>query len=200
MAKSFNAVIAARLNTITTNGDKLNAYIHDTAMMILKHSQDRGHGDCSSALLLCKAMPASFRREMVVEWFRRFSPISISIQNDKVGLIKPTDKRYNAYDPESAAALPFYQIAIDTPEKAPMDFDALMKLVSRLGSQIEKKIEKGEVVEADIESAKAIAQAVAGLRVERVAQIGADKPLPKTRAKKSANDDKGVPSAESKAA
>jgi len=158
--------IDKNIKTITTNAAKLNILIHDTAMLIMSHAKE--HGDCSRALTLANAMPASMRRTMLVAWFDKYSPIRVIQANNKVGILKPTAKTYVEWNLEGAAAEPFYELAEAVPEKPALDFNALMQMVQRLSKQIEKKIEEGAIVDEDIESAKAVARAVAGLKVERV--------------------------------
>lgn len=159
--------IDGNIRRITTNGNKLNVLIHETALLIMAHAEE--HGDCSRAKTLAFAMPASMRRTMLVEWFHTYSPIRIVLKNDKVGLLKDTAKGYVPFDLKAADATPFYEMAEQNPEEKEYDFAALMKMVERLSKTIEKKIEDGKVPADDIESAKAIARAVSGLKVERVA-------------------------------
>lgn len=159
--------IDRNIKTITTNGDKLNKLIHETAMLIMAHAKE--HGDCSRALTLANAMPASMRRTMLVAWFDKYSPVRIVMANNRVGILKKDAKKYVEWNLEGADAEPFYEMAEAIPEKEPLDFNALMQMVARLSKQIEKKVENGEVVERDIESAKALARAVSGLKVEKVA-------------------------------
>jgi hypothetical protein len=112
---------------------------------------------------------------MLVLWFDTFTPIRISLTNDKVGILKETAKKYVAWDVEGATATPFYELAEKNPEKV-YDFATLVKLVERLGKQIEKKIEDGKVPAEDVESAKAIAVKVSALRFDRVAANSNEQP------------------------
>lgn len=178
MAKSFKATIKDRCNKITTDINKVNDYIHVTAMMIINHAKPKelgGHGDCEAALWLARAMPASMRRKSLIDWFAKYSPIVIKLSDngDDVGFnakykkLSPEDKML-AWNIEGANAETFYEIARITPEDKTYSFEDFMKMVERLSGQIEKKVSEGHVPEADIESAKAIARAVRGLKVERV--------------------------------
>jgi len=159
-------VIDKNIKTITTNAAKLNVLIHQTAMLIMGHAKE--HGDCSRALTLVNAMPASMRRTMLVAWFDKYSPIRVVQTNNRVGILKATAKNYVEWNLEGADAEPFYELAEAIPEKPALDFAALVEMVKRLGKTIEKKIDDGAVVDTDIESAKALARAVSGLKVERV--------------------------------
>ena len=158
--------IDKNIKTITTNAAKLNVLIHETAMLIMSHAKE--HGDCSRALTLVNAMPASMRRTMLVAWFDKYSPIRVVQTNNRVGILKATAKNYVEWNLEGAEAEPFYELAEAIPEKPALDFNALVEMVKRLGKTIEKKIEDGGVVDTDIESAKALARAVSGLKVDRV--------------------------------
>lgn len=158
--------IDIRIASIATNAAKLNDQIHGTAVMIVEHAQK--HGDCTRALALVKAMPASMRRTMLILWFETFSPIRVRLANDKVGMLKPEAKGFTDWDIEGGKAKPFYELAEENPEKS-YDFDALVKMVESLGKQIAKKVEQGKVPANDVEGALSIARTVQGLRFERPA-------------------------------
>lgn len=190
MAKSFNARMRDRFTSITTNGNKLNTYIHETAMMIAGHAKE--HGDCSLANEFVLALPASMRREMLILWFATFTPIVTKNDPKWVAKMhKPDTKGFVAFDLEAGNATPFYKLAETNKEREPLDFDGLVALVKRLATTIEKKVEKGEVKDTDIESAKAMARQISGLSFTPVAQPGADKPIaegPKARAARTAKE------------
>lgn len=176
MAKSFNARMRQRFQSITTNGDKLNAYIHETAMMIATHAKE--HGDCSIANDLIMALPASMRREMLILWFSKFTPIVT--KNDSAWVAKmhkEGTKLYVPFDLEAGKETPFWKLAEENKEREPLDFDGLVALVKRLATTIEKKVEKGEVRDSDVASAKAMAAQISALSFKPVPQPGSDKPL-----------------------
>ncbi len=157
--------IDSNIKRIVTNANKLNMLIHETGMLVLEHAAE--HGDCTRALTLVKAMPASMRRTMLILWFNTYSPIRVNLNNDKVGLLKDGAKGYVPFNIDGARETPFFQLAEENPEKS-YDFAALVKMVERIGKQIEKKIEDGKVPAEDVPSAKAIAVRVAGLKFERM--------------------------------
>lgn len=157
--------IDKNIQTIVTNANKLNTLIHETAMLIVRHAQE--HGDCTRALSLVKAMPASMRRTMLVLWFNTFTPIRVVEANDKVGILPKTSKNYVDWDVKGADATPFYELAERNPEKS-YDFEALVKMVASLAKRIEKKVEEGSVEEADRDSALALSEQLAHLRIRRV--------------------------------
>lgn len=166
MAKTFSQQMATRYKSITTNGDKLNKYIHETAMMIFDHAKE--HHDPSEAQRLVMAMPASMRREMLILWFSKFTPIVVK-NDDKwaAKAHKKGTKMYVEWDREAAEAKPFYELAEENKEKAPLDFEGLLKLVERLKGSIEKKVEKGEIPDDLTEAAKSITRQLASIKVER---------------------------------
>lgn len=157
--------IDRNIRTITTNAAKLNMLIHTTGIMVLEHAKE--HRDCTRALALVKAMPASMRRTMLVLWFETYSPIRIREANDKVGILKEAAKGYTDWNIEGAKEMPFFELANQNPEKS-YSFDDLVKMVERLSKQIEKKIADGKVPEDDVASAQALAITIGGLKVERV--------------------------------
>ena len=173
--------IDSRIGDVKRLGTEYNQFIHETAMMIVRHAAPKelddcqGSGDCTRAVKLVRAMPASMRRTTLIAWFAKYTPIRIKLSDngDKCEFDPKYKKLAKAekllqWDVPGAAEEPFYDVAEATPEEKTYDFLALMKMVERLSKQIEKKIEDGAVPEADVESAKAIARAVAGLKVERV--------------------------------
>lgn len=158
--------IDKNIRAITTSATKLNMLIHTTAMMVAGHAKE--HGDCTRALALVKAMPASMRRTMLVLWFNTYTPIRVVDKNDKVGILKETAKGYTPFDLDAGNLTPFFDLADQNPEGGVYDFAKLVQMVTRIGKQIEKKIDDGKVAPEDVESAKAIALRVSGLRFDRV--------------------------------
>lgn len=185
MAKSFNVIIRDRCAKITTDMNKINDFIHETAMMIVRHAAPEkagagcsGTGDCTHALMLVKALPASMRRTMLIDWFGKYTPITVKLGdsesvgfNAKYHALKTPEAKLSAWDVPGANAEPFYLLAERTPEEKVYDFKALVEMVTRLGKQIEKKIEQGKVPEADVESAKGIARAVSSLHFQKVTPV-----------------------------
>jgi len=159
-------IIDKNIRTIVTNANKLNVLIHDTAMLIANHAKE--HGDCTRALSLVKAMPASMRRTMLVLWFDTFTPIRVVLANDRVGIAKEGTKLFKPWDLELGNETPFYTLAEQNPESKIMDFDKLVAMVAGLAKQIEKRIEDGKVKEEDIASAHAIAGQISALKFQRV--------------------------------
>lgn len=164
MAKSFNARMKARLTVISSNAAKLNTYIHETAMQILAHAQE--HGDCTFALKLTLAMPASMRRTMLIKWFETFSPVTVKLPgtgnpDGKVGINK--GKNAKPFDLEGAAATPFYELAEQEPEDKVYTLAELIKMVQGLGKRIEGKIDKGEVGDNDRDAARALVSKIEGV-------------------------------------
>lgn len=170
MAKSFNATMKARFTKITNDYGKVNAYVHETAMMIAAHALE--HGDCSTAQGLVMAMPASTRRSMLILWFATYTPIVVKDDDKFVAkLHKPESKSFVPFDLTAGSATPFYTLAEQNPEGKILDFAALLKLVEGLGKRIEKKVEDGKVAPEDIESARQIALTITGLKFSRVVPV-----------------------------
>jgi len=181
MAKSFNARMRDRFRSITTNGDKLNLYIHETAMMISTHAKE--HGDCSLANEFVLSLPASMRREMLILWFSTFTPIVT--KNDPkwtAKMHKEGTKLFVPFDLSAGNETPFYKLAEDNKEKAPTSIDDLEKWLKSLPAKVEKDIEKGRVDQSAVSYAQAIALALAAIKIDRPAPANS-------------NDDKGVAAA-----
>lgn len=184
--------IDEEINTFTINKNKLRDHAHAVAMLIFRHAAPKevgpdcvGSGDCTRALKLVKAMPNSWGEQMVV-WFKEFTPIRIVAKNDKCEYDPaykklPTAEKLTWWHLETAAMTPYHELTEEPAAAKPMDWDAILKMVEGLGKRINKAIEENRVPEHDIESAKAAAEKVAGLRLVRIR---------KTDPKKSSNDDK----------
>ena len=162
-------IIDRNIRTITGNISKLNDLIHSTAVLILSHARD--HGDCTRALVLVKAMPASMRRKMLIDWFERNSPIRLNLVNDKVGMLKAEAKGYTAFDVDAAMAVPFYveQTKTDDGEGKAFDWDKnIVGSVGNLAKRFEKLLAGGNVPEADRASVEAAVATLKALKIERV--------------------------------
>lgn len=152
---------------IARDGEKLNKLVHDTAMMVLRHATKSG--DCTRALALVMAMPASYRRTTLVKWFDKHSPIRVVLANNVVGMLKKDEKGYKPFNFESAAAEPFYAIAEKTPEQQPpMDLAALKKWLEQQAKSLEKRAEDGKIAPDEIASAQRLAQQLRAIKVSHV--------------------------------
>ena len=163
--------IDKKIATFTTNVGKLKTLGHEIAMLIFDHAKD--HGDCTRAIKLAKAFPNSWQPQ-IEAWFKAFTPIRVIIKNDKCEL-DPAYKKAAAenkagfWDRETALATPFYELQDEAQVKEKVyDFAALVAMVQGLSKSIKKKIDEGKVPEGDIASAKAIADTVSALNLQRV--------------------------------
>jgi len=166
MAISFSQKMAKRFQHITTNAAAINEYIHETCLMIFDHAVESG--DCRMVHSLYEAMPASFRREKMLDWFKEFSPIRYNKSTGKVGLLTEKMKGFVPFDREAAAETPWHVLADRDPEAKTFDFAEMVKMIQRMAKQIESKVEKGLVPEEDIPTAHALASRIAKLDVKRI--------------------------------
>lgn len=136
--KGLKAIDKA-IASFTTNAGKLNRQCHTIAMGIMHHAF--ATGDCTRALALAKAMPASMRRTMLIAWFVKYSPITVKLgDEEKVGLNK--GKNAAKFDLEGADGEPFYELAEKQPEEKNFDLATLIKMVEGLTKRIEGKLEE----------------------------------------------------------
>ena len=131
--------IDANLVRIVKNSAALNVLVHATAILIMTHATKSG--DCSRALTLVKSLPASFRKEPLLTWFHKYSPLRVVPVNNVVGMLTKDDKDYKPFNLSKAAAEPFYMIAEKTPEKTPepLGFAAMLKWFESQATAWEKK-------------------------------------------------------------
>jgi len=178
---SSNKIIDRKIASFVTNRDKLKQMGHEIAMMIFDHAFE--HGDCTRAIKLAAALPNSWQPQMEA-WFKSFSPIRVVIKNGKCEFspeYKRAEKANKAdfWNREAAKETPFFDVMDEPKADKTYDFAALVKMVERIASQIEKKVEEGKVAPEDVESAKAIARTVSGLSFQRVAaNDGEASPVP----------------------
>jgi len=167
-------IIQKNIKQITTSAAKLNMLIHTTGMLVIEHARpqaDGGHGDCSIALNLINAMPASMRRTMLKLWFETYSPIRFQMKDGlcvKVGMLKDTAKGFTPFNVDDARENPFFTLAEQNPEGKVLDFDAILNMVKGLSKRIDKQVEEGKVKPEDVASARAASISLAGLRLVRV--------------------------------
>ncbi len=171
MAKSFNAVMGARFKKITSDYGKINLYVHETAMMILRHAFE--HNDCSTAQGLINAMPQSARKLALINWFHTFSPIVVK-DDDKWNskMHKEGTKLFVAFDIEGAEANPWFTIADKMgAEKPALDQAGILKWLETQAAQWEKKADDGNKVAPEASmAAKALAAALRSIKLAPVAE------------------------------
>lgn len=107
--------INTRIANVKRFTNKWNQYIHETAVMIMEHAVGEGSGDCSRAFNLYNAMGSARRREFLILWFQRYSPIKIQPTTDdkpgKAYFRKEKSKEYNPFNIDAAKANPWYSLA-----------------------------------------------------------------------------------------
>jgi hypothetical protein len=97
--------ISKRINVVEKSGKSdANAFIHKTALMVLDHAEK--HRDCGAALQLVNALPAGARRDRLIQWFVRYSPIQY-ISQTQIRLAKPGERLFKPFDIQGARRDPF---------------------------------------------------------------------------------------------
>lgn len=162
-----------------TSAAALNDQCHAVAMMIFLHAAPKavgpdceGTGDCTRAVKLTRAMPASFRRTMMIDWFAKNTPIRMKLSDSgdkcqydpKYAKLSPEEK-LKCWNLENANSEPFHILADKTPEVKLFDLAAMIKFVESIGKRIDKEIEKGAVPANDIETARALQTKLLGVKV-----------------------------------
>jgi hypothetical protein len=171
MTVPTSKMIDRGIASFITNRDKLKAQAHKLALMIFDHAN--AHSDCTRAIKLAAALPNSWQPQMCA-WFLAFTPIRVVLKNGKCELAPAYKKaakenRVEFWNREAAEATPFYELTEEPKADKVYDFATLVALVTRLGKQIETKIEEGKVPTEDVESAREIASKVKKLSFRRVA-------------------------------
>jgi hypothetical protein len=163
-----------------TSAAAVNTMAHEVAMMIVMHAAPvsvggTGSGDCTRAVKLVRAMPASFRRTNMIDWFTKNTPIRVKLSDggdrceyDPAYKKLSDEEKALRWNIENANVEPWYEISENTPEEKPFDFAAMLKFVEGLSKRVEKNIDQGKVPEQDLSTAKALVEKLAKVRVTRV--------------------------------
>lgn len=169
MAKiSFNAQMGVRFRKITSDYGKINAYVHETAMLIMRHAAE--HDDCSTAQGLINAMPQSARKLALINWFTQFSPIVVK-DDDKwqSKMHKRGSKMYRPFDIDGAEANPWFTLADKMgAEKPPVDFAGMLAWIEAQAKAWDKKADEGKVSETEIATARHLAAQLRGIKLVHV--------------------------------
>ena len=174
--------IDSAIAKFATSAAALNEQCHTVAMMIFRHAAPKavgpdceGTGDCTRAVKLVRAMPASFRRTMMVEWFAKNTPIRIKLgdsgdkcQYDPKYARLTADDKLAYWNLERANSERFCELADKTPEVKIFNFAAMMKFVEGIGKRIEKEVEKGTIPADDMETAMALQVKLQALKVTHI--------------------------------
>lgn len=172
--------IDAAMPKLTASMDKVNVFAHSLAMSIAVHAAPKdaggfGHGDCTRLVGLIAAMPKSMRRDAMVAWFTKYTPIRISSDLTKAAYLDKygkltADKKLAAWKLTDADADPFYVAISDKKDAKAIAFDLAyaMKLLGATLARIET-LAGGKGVN---DNAKADALAMVG-RVRKAEKIAA---------------------------
>ena len=140
--------INRRIKHIATSAARINEYIQETAVGIIIHAKE--HGDCSAALRLVQAMPKSFRRGLLIDWFARYSPIGMNVTGGKCGLHKPTSKAYNPFNVDGARMNMWFNQEQANEEDLPDTTLAdVKKGFESLAKRFQKKLDEGTIADND---------------------------------------------------
>ena len=200
MAVSFAKRMATRYKKITSDATKVNLYIHETCLMIFDHALE--HNDPRELHNLFEAMPASYRREKMLDWFTEFTPIRYNKSTGRCGFIqeyntearKTPEGKAPFWDREAAEENSWDKLADRDPEVKPFDYKAMMQLLARLPKMVEGKLEKGLVPDEDIASAKAFIDYTSSLHFKRVpSPLGQPVAEPEVQAAKAKRQKKAAP-------
>lgn len=178
-----NLTVAANMDKgiafVRSNGERLDAIVHAVAVAIMRHAKD--NGDCTRALRLVEAMPASGRRAALIQWFGQYSPIAVTYAKEaekrRVGLRKVGTPGYNAFNIDAAEAQPYWAKQVANEEAALLGIGDANEKILKMADYLAGRVKAGKV---DKDAVEAVNAKVAALRA--AATVGA----PKVRAAKRA--------------
>lgn len=146
MAAKAPKTLDGRIDNVIKRSKDLGADIHGVAVECLQHAEQ--HGDPRKLDRLVKGLHASCRPVALMEWAKKFSPVTWNGDGD-VGIIKADAKTYKPFDIEGANAEPYW-----TPAEViakPLTLEALKKMIATMESKV-AKAEKGETEIAEGEN------------------------------------------------
>jgi hypothetical protein len=164
-AKALEKTIKAQIRALTTMFKRTDEAVHQTAVNCIQHAEMCG--DARSLQALVNVLPKSWRRKALLFWVSQVSPIFVSEDGTRCGILKPDDTRYNPYDIETAVNIPFTSLK-DVDEELHIDLVAALKAKDKaeaklkalldsatLGKQIERLLK--QIDEATDEKVRATA-------------------------------------------
>lgn len=105
-----DAAIGRAIRSLNTRLGNINNDVQNIAVAIVEHAADKGNGDMSRSLELCKtvARHRTLNVAYLIGWFRYFASTNINLRaNDgagKVSVMKADAKGYRGFDVEGARA------------------------------------------------------------------------------------------------
>lgn len=164
--------ILSNIEKVKTSGAELDTLIHTTAVQCMLHAKE--HGDVTLAQRLMEAMPKASRALALKDWYHKFSPMRLE---GKVGILKATQKGYNAFRVEEADAEPFWTEA-EQPAKKPLTLAAMLKIAQGLPKRLEDAAAEDNFT-GDIDKARLMVGAVAEAVAPYVAIAAAEERIAK---------------------
>lgn len=198
---SSSKSIDNQIAKFATSAAAVNAMAHAIALAIFRHAAPveagegcLGSGDCTRAAKLVRAMPASFRREMMIAWFKKNTPIRISIKDagDKAEYageykaLKTDEEKLSWWKLANATAETFVDISESNKERGLLDIEDLTKLIQNLSARLARDVEAKKVAPGAIAYAEALSKAVGAIKVNLPANTNTDTVKPAAKAKKAA--------------
>lgn len=149
------------IRRVRTNSGKWNKLVHDTAVAIVEHAKE--HGDCTRALKLVQAMPASVKRSALINWFAEYSPITMNV---KKAIVRLNKNRAGDYNLDGARVNPWYEIAEAEKEELPdTTLVDVRDMLDKLAKRIDKRVTDGKIAANDKERIVTMQKAIAKLAV-----------------------------------
>jgi hypothetical protein len=144
--------IAANIAGIARRGKALRESVQTTAVMIVEHA--KATNDCSQALSLVAAIPMASDRVKLIAWFGLVSPINVTFTADvakrRVGLRKPDQKAYKAFDVAKAKTLMYWEVGKSDDELTEeLTSAAVNTLILKLAKKLRGQLDEGKVAAND---------------------------------------------------
>lgn len=141
MAAKAPKTLDGRIDNVIKRSKDLGADIHGVAVECLQHAEQ--HGDPRKLDRLVKGLHASCRPVALMEWAKKFSPITWNGDGD-VGIIKADAKTFKPFDIDGANAEPYWTPAEVI--KKPLTLEALKAMIA----QMDKKVTNAEAGKAEV--------------------------------------------------
>lgn len=146
MAAKTPKTLDGRIDNVIKRSANLGLDIHNVAIECLKHAEE--HGDPRKLDRLAKGLHASCRPVALMEWAKKYSPITWN-GDGEVKMIPVDNKKFVPFDIEAADLDPYW-----TPAEViakPLTLEALKKMIATMEAKV-KKAEEGKAQIADGEN------------------------------------------------
>lgn len=175
------ANIIADINSVVTADGSMDITVHNLAVECLAHAAEHGDftlfarlvGDVKTAGNVAFGRGVRSRRQGLLEWAAKFSPIRVN-GDGIMGALPESSKVFVPYNVEGATAAPFYDLTGEASRRTtnkPFGIEQILGRVGSFGKAIDKAVEAG-TLEGDEAALKTLAKEANAYFAKRAREMG----------------------------